>query len=196
MAINKVIFGNETLLDLTLDDVIESDVKKGKKFHLPDGTQTVGTNTNDADTSDADVIAGDILENKSAYVQGEKVTGTMPNRGAVNGTISNKATPYQIQAGYHDGTGRVTIDETEAAKLIPTNIKDGISVLGVLGTYTGEGVTAQSKSVTPYTNKEQIILPDEGYDYLSQVTVAKIKYEETLNSAGGTTVTIGDVSPS
>lgn len=195
MARNKIIYGNEVLIDLSLDDVKAEDVANGKKFHLPSGEIATGTNTKDADTSDADAIAGDILKDKTAYVQGVKVTGTMPNNAAVSGIIDDKDTPYKIPAGYHDGTGIVDLDSVEKSKLIPANIKDGVDILGVQGTYTGEGVTAQAKSVTPYTDKDQTILPDEGYDYLSQVEVAKIAYSETPNSAGGITVTIGTKSP-
>lgn len=45
-------------------------------------------------------------------------------------------------------------------------------------------VSVQSKTVTPTTN-QQVVTPDSGYDYLSQVTVEKIPYKEELNSAGG-----------
>ena len=83
--------------------------------------------------------------------------------------------------------------QSEAAKIIPENIKDGVEILGVTGTYTGEGVTAQAKTAEPYTT-QQVILPDTGYDYLSQVTVEAIYYNETAN-AYGTTVTIGKVAP-
>ena len=93
MAKNKVIFGDEVIIDLTLDDVTVADVAKGKKFHLPDGATAIGTSTKDADTSDADAIAGDIISGKTAYVQGRKVEGTMPIRGAVQGKISDKDTP-------------------------------------------------------------------------------------------------------
>ncbi len=194
MAYNKVIYGNTVLIDLTADDVLASDVASGKKFHLKDGTQGTGTCTYDADTSDADAVAAEILENKTAYVNGSKLTGTMTNRGGITGSISDKSTPYSVQSGYHDGSGTVGIDSTEASKIIPSNIKDGVSILGVTGTYTGEGVTAQTKSVTPYTTP-QTVLPDAGYDYLAQVDVAAISFVVTQNSAGGETVTIGDVAP-
>lgn len=52
-------------------------------------------------------------------------------------------------------------------------------------------ITAQAKTVTPSTSQDQVITPDNGYNYLSQVTVKKISYTETPNAAGGTTVTIG-----
>ena len=189
MAINKVIYGGTTLIDLTGDTVTASDLAYGVKAHDKSGTQITGTNTYDADTSDADATASEILLNKTAYVNGAKLTGSMPNRGAVSGTISTKAGTYTIQQGYHDGSGSVAISSTEQAKIIAANIKSGVTILGVEGSYAGEAVTAQSKSATPSTTS-QTILPDEGYDYLSQVTVAAIPYTETANSYG-TTVTIG-----
>lgn len=192
--INKVIYGNDTLIDLTGDTITASDLASGKTAHDRSGAIITGTNTYDADTSDADAVASEILATKTAYVNGSKVTGSMPNRGSVTGSISTKAGTYSIQNGYHDGSGTVGIDSTEQAKIIAENIKDGVQILGVTGTYTGEGVTAQAKTATPYTT-QQTIIPDSGYDYLSQVTVNAIAYEETDNSAGGKTATIGTVAP-
>lgn len=192
--VSKVIYGNDTLIDLTSDTVEASKLLYGYTAHGRDGAPVTGSCTFDADTSDADATAGEILNTKTAYVNGTKITGSMPNRGAVTGYISDKTVPYTIQNGYHDGSGSVAIDSTEAAKIIADNIKDGVSILGVTGTYTGEGVTAQAKTATPYTT-QQVILPDSGYDYLSQVTVSAIYYDETDNAAGGKTVTIGTVAP-
>lgn len=187
--INKVVYGGNTLIDLTIDDVSASDVLSGKKFHLPSGEPGTGSCTYDADTSDATAVAAEILATKTAYKAGSKLTGTMPNNGAVSGTISTVAGEYTVPQGYHDGSGKVGIDSTEQAKIIAGNIKSGVEILGVTGTYTGEGVTAQSKTATPSTT-QQVITPDLGYDYLSQVTVAAIPYTETDNAAGGKTVTI------
>lgn len=188
--VNKVIYGGQTLLDLTGDDVSANDVLSGIKFHLPSGAQGTGSCSYDADTSDATAVAAEILAEKTAYKNGSKITGTMPNRGAQSGSISTKAGTVTIQQGYHDGSGSVGIDSTEQAKIIASNIKDGVVILGVTGTYTGEGVTAQSKTVTPGASS-QVVLPDSGYDYLSQVTVNAIPYTETDNEYGGKTVTIG-----
>ena len=192
--VNKVIYGNDTLIDLTNDDVQASDVQSGKYFHLPTGERVQGTNTYDADTSDATATAAEILATKTAYKNGSKLTGTMPNRGAISETIDDKDDVITIPNGYHDGSGTVGIDSAEKAKILANNIKDGVTILGVLGTYTGEGVTAQTKSATPYTTA-QAILPDSGYDYLAEVDIAAISYVETDNSAGGKTATIGDVAP-
>lgn len=191
--VNKVVFGNQTVMDLTGDDITASDVLSGKKAHGADGAPITGTCTFDADTSDADAVAAEILFGKTAYKNGSKLTGTMPNRGAVTIEIDDLA-GETIPAGYHDGSGTAAVKSTEAAKIIASNIKDGVTILGVLGTYTGEGVTSQTKSATPYTTAQQI-LPDSGYDFLAEVDIAAISYVETDNAAGGKTVTIGDVAP-
>lgn len=195
MARNKVLLADGTvLIDLTQDDVVESDVASGKKFHKADGTTATGTSTFDADTSDATAVASEIIEGKMAYKAGARVVGTMPNRGAQTIRITDKNTPINIQNGYHDGSGNAAIDDTEKAKLIPANIKSGIEILGVTGDYSGEGAKAQSKTATPYLTA-QTLLPDAGYDYISQVTIAAIPIVETDNAAGGKTVTIGAVAP-
>ena len=117
----------------------------------------------------------------------------MKNNGAVTGTISTKDESYTIPIGYHDGSGKVAISATEQAKLIATNIRSGVKILGVTGTMSGtEGAKAQAKTATPKTIA-QTILPDStgGYNYLSQVTVEAIPYNESENPQGGLTVTIG-----
>lgn len=194
MANSKVIFGNTVLMDLTADTVTASDLAYGKTAHGADGEAIVGTSTKDSDTSDATASASEILDTKTAYVRGAKVTGSMPNRGAVTGVITTKAQEYSIQNGFHDGSGKVAIDSTEQAKIIASNIKNGVQILGVTGSYTGEGVPTQTKNATPYTTA-QVVLPDAGYN-LSQVNISAIKYVETPNSAGGITVVVGDVQPS
>ena len=105
-------------------------------------------------------------------------------------TISTKDETYTIPQGHHDGSGKVSIASAEQAKITATNIRAGITILGVTGTMsTTEGAKPQAKTVTP-TTAQQVIVPDAGYNYLSQVTVNKIPYVESDNSAGGITVTI------
>jgi len=152
--------------------------------------KTQGSSTKDSDTTDATATAAEILATKTAYVNKNKITGEMTNNGGVTGTISTKAGEYTIAQGFHDGSGKVSISSTEQAKIIAANIKNGITILGVEGTYSGETVSVQSnKNATPSASS-QVITPDSGYDYLAQVTVAAIPYAETPNTYG-TTVTIG-----
>ena len=187
--INKLVVGNEVKFDLTGDTVTAEKLLSGFTAHDKSGAPITGTCTYDSDTQDATVAVAEILEGKTAYARGAKLTGTMPNKGAVSGTIATKEA-YTIPMGFHDGSGTVSIDATESAKIVAGNIKSGVTILGVQGTFAGETVTAQTKSVTP-TMSVQTVLPDEGYDYLSQVSVAAIPVTYSANSAGGQTCTIG-----
>ena len=188
---SKVIFNGDVLMDLTGDTVTADKLLTGVTAHGKDGAPITGTCDFDASTGDATATAAEILSGKTAYVKGTKVSGEMPNRGAVTGTISTKAGAYTVPQGYHDGSGKVTIDSTEQAKLIPTNIRKGVTVLGVEGTMSGsEDMKPQSKSVTPKASA-QTVLPDEDYNCLSQVEVAAIPYAVSDNTSGGKTVTIG-----
>lgn len=189
MAINKVIYGGTTLIDISDSTAVTTDVANGKYFYGNDGVRYEGSSTKDSDTTDANALAAEILSGRTAYVNKNKVTGEMVNNGSVTGIINTKTGQYTIPIGYHDGSGKVGISSTEQAKIIASNIKSGVSILGVTGSYSGEAVTAQSKNATPSTIS-QTILPDENYDYLSQVIIAAIPYVETPNSYG-TTVTIG-----
>lgn len=193
MAISKVIYGGKTLIDLTADTVTADNLKKGYTAHGADGEVITGSCEHDANTQDATAADSEILSGKTAYVKGAKKTGTMKNNGGVTGKITTKAGQYTVPQGYHDGSGKVSIDATEQAKLVPENIRDGVTILGVEGTMSGtEGARPQAKTVTPST-VAQTVLPDtdDGYNYLSQVTVAAIPYSESDNTAGGKTVTIG-----
>lgn len=191
MANSKVIFGGEVLIDLTADTINKNALLIGYTAHGADGETIIGGCDYDANTQDATATEAEILVGKTAYNKAKKLTGKMPNNGAVEGNISTKSGKYTVPQGYHDGSGTVQIDATEQEKLIPANIRDGVTILGVEGTMSGsEGVKTQSKTVTPKTTA-LTVLPDSGYTHLSQVTVEGIPYKETDNSAGGKTITIG-----
>ena len=188
--INKVVYGDQTLLDLTADTVTADKILTGYTAHNAAGASITGTCDYDANTQDATAAVAEVLNTKTFYGQGVKKTGTMPNNGSVTGTISTKAQEYSIAQGFHDGSGKVSIASAEQAKIIASNIKSGVQILGVTGDYTGESITAQVKTVTS-SAVAQTVLPDSGYDYLSQVTINAMPYVETDNAAGGKTATIG-----
>lgn len=189
--VNKVIVGTEVKLDLTQDDIIPDKLAKGIKAHDKSGAPIVGTNTFDADTGDATAVAAEILKDKTAYVAGSKLTGTMPNNGASELEITDRDTPVNIPMGFHDGSGKVQIAAAEKAKIIAANIREGVTILGIPGSMSGsEGMKPQSKSVTP-TFEAQEVLPDDDYNCLSSVAVAAIPITYTDNAQGGQTLKIG-----
>lgn len=188
--VNKIVYGNTVLIDLTADTVTDDKILASYTAHDASGNIITGTCDFDVNSQDATVKVAEMLIGKTAYARGTKLTGTMPNNGSISLTISEVNEEVSVAQGYHDGSGKVSILETEKAKLIAGNIKQGITILGVTGTLEpSSAIKVHSKTVTPKTT-QQTVLPDEGYDYLAQVTVNPIPYVETDNSAGGKTVTI------
>ena len=189
--VNKVILGSDVKLDLSSDTITADKLASGVTAHDKAGAPITGTCDYDVNSGDATAAVAEILKDKTAYARGSKLTGTMPNNGAISKELTTVSEEYTVPMGYHDGSGKVKIAATEQAKIIPGNIKQGVEVLGIVGTLEpSSNVKAHAKSVTT-TFSVQTILPDAGYDYLSQVTVAAIPYTETDNSAGGVTLTIG-----
>lgn len=195
--VNQVGLADGTvLIDLTTDTAEQGDVLSGKYFHLKSGERTTGTCTYDSNTTDANASASEILATKTAYVNKNKITGSMPNNGAVTGTITTKAQEYTIPAGYHSGLGKVSISSTEQAKIIASNILNGVTILGVTGNVSpSSDITSGAVSVTPYLTSQTVLPTSINKDYISQVNIAAIAVVESDNAAGGKTVTIGTVDP-
>ena len=84
-------------------------------------------------------------------------------------TPSSFPTVVNVDSGY-DGMTKVTVNSP--SNLTAGNIRSGVSIAGVTGTYTGESPTAQNKTFTP-TSFPVTVRPDSSYNYLSQVTINK-----------------------
>ena len=192
MAYNKIVYGGNTLIDLTADTVDAAHLLTGITAHDKSGTIITGTCAFDSNTSAATAAVAEILEGKTAYARGVLLTGTMPNKGKVTGAITTKTGSYTIPQGYHDGSGTVSISSSAVAGLTPQNIRSGVTILGIEGEMSGsEDENPQDNIDATPSTVQQIITPSEGYTCLRQVTVKPIPYSESDNAAGGKTVTIG-----
>lgn len=190
--ISKVIYGDTVLIDLTADTVSADKILTNFTAHDKTGAVITGECTFDVDSQDATVQVAEILDGKTAYARGTQLTGSMPNNGAVSLTISNVNDELTIAQGYHDGSGKVSILNTEKANITAENIRQGVTILGVVGNLRpSSAVPVQStKTVTP-SKFSQTITPDSGFKALAQVVVNAIPYAEVDNPIGGKTVTIG-----
>lgn len=189
MGVTKIVIGGTARIDISDTTATPADVAEGVYFYDDQGDKQEGTSTKDSNTTDATAVASEILATRTAYVNKNKITGNMPNNGAVAGTLDDADDVYTVPIGFHDGSGKVQIDPIEKAKLKdPSNIKAGVEIMGTVGEYSGEGATAEAKTVTP-TFSQQTVLPTSA-DYLSQVTVNAIPVTET-QTAHGITITVG-----
>lgn len=191
---SKVVLSTgEVLIDLTEDTVTAANLLTGATAHGKDGAPITGTCDYDADTSEDTAYAAEILAERTAHARGTALTGTMTNNGAVAGKISTKAGVYTVPQGYHDGSGTVEIAAAQQDLLIPGNIKDGVTILGVTGDYSGQAVSVEAnKNGTPSLTQDVEVTPSAGYDYLAKVTIAQIPVVRAYDSAsGGYIVTIG-----
>ena len=136
------------------------------------------------------VEAGKMLADVTAHDKnGKPVTGTIPTNEDKNFIIQAVADEFTVDAGYYAKSGTVAIDYDEQAKIIPTNIRKGKTVLGVEGSL--EELKAEAERNVVPTNEEQNITPAEGYNSISSVKVTKVPYAEEENSDGGLEIIIG-----
>ena len=174
MGISKVVYGGNTLIDLTGDTVTADKLLKGITAHGKDGEAVTGTCTYDVDSNDATVVVAEILKGKTSYARGQKLVGTMPNNGAVTGTIKTLAGSYAIAQGYHNGSGKVAISDSEQAKIIASNIKKGVSILGVAGSYegtaSGGGVQVKTGTTSSPTINTGLSKIDKMIIYADKIT--------------------------
>lgn len=162
--------------------IIPENIKSGVQIFNITGALETGI-----DTSDANATLLDIAENKTAYVNGEKIIGTLTdhrNNGVVGiNTISSidadaTSTMMIIYTKQFDDivadsstNFNVNMEKSKMAEAIGlTNdkLKLGESILGIEGSVIE--LKGQEKAITP-TTKEQIITPDTNYNGITKLTI-------------------------
>lgn len=189
MAVNKVVYGTTVLVDLTGDTVTADKLLKGATAHDASGEQVTGTHvcSGGLDTSDATATANDIAKDKTAYVGGEKVTGSL--------RLANSLTFSSVVASWDSQNSKLMLSGTNPIRCIvsakgtskmyctgdklgdaaASDVAEGKTFtssagLKVTGTAKASVPTLQAKTVTP-SAAEQTVTHDSSYDGLSSVTV-------------------------
>ena len=173
--------GTVKISDTEKAKIIPANIKKGVTILGQTGTCEAGTTTSGTDTTDATASASDIRSGKTAYVNGRKLTGTIPNQAAQ--TITPGTTDKIISSGkYLSGTQTIKGD----SKLVASNIKSGISIFGVTGTYTGSSSVSSSGSGLPNTiiaGDTPVIANWAGMN-ITSTTITDTKISITIKRAG------------
>ena len=124
---------------------------------------------------DVDAVDADVREGVSYFGATGLSVGSMPDNGATGGEIAARDASVAIPAGRTSG-GSVSIAQAAKANLVPENVKEGVDILGVVGTFAGGGGGGG------------------GGELLAEVPLGYVRSVNTTITQLGVTVTVPDVS--
>ena len=147
---DKLVYDLQNIKEDKNTNLKPENLKQGITCLGVEGTMQAGI-----DTSDATATADDILNGKTAYANGQKITGSLPlfpnsRTFTVDGGITNDTENNRIQIHTINTTKQILdsnlnmefngeyTDVANAIGLTADKIKAGETILGVTGTYTGE----------------------------------------------------------
>lgn len=104
MAINKVIYGSNTLMDITDTTAVASDVATGKVFYTADGTQTTGSSSAIVPTGTLNITANDTYDVTNYASANVNVSGSSWTKIAETSyTVSTTNTSGELIATWETG---------------------------------------------------------------------------------------------
>lgn len=180
---------HETLTELFKDCADEVRAKTGDDAaivadKLPEAIRAISTGV---DTEDATAAAGDIRKDKTAYAKGKKIVGTWEPASVL--LQEKRVTPgeQEITVEPDDGFGGLRkVIVSGDGDLISENIKQGVNIFGVSGSYAG--LAKMQHGTAKPTGKEFVLQPDNGYTGFDYVTVKGDANLEAENIKKGTTI--------
>ena len=175
-------------------NIIASNIKSGVTILGVTGTLSY------LDTSDATANTSTILVGNTAYVNGQKITGTMYNRGTLD--FYPDIVDQVVPSGYVSGGTIHAVTNTIDSNIQPGNIKQGVTILGVTGTLTAQGTdTTDADAIsseillnkTAYVNGQKIIgtMANKG-----STTIYPTTYSQTLDPGYYSSISVNSVTSS
>lgn len=187
---------------LNLDEILEQKQTVLIPENIRKGTNILGVIGNfegEVNTNDATAAASDLLYNKTAYVNGEKITGTIPVQLGYTEVAVNNAYSYDTQFIIRNDTGSgiylantagLVVDPTvvtNAIRLTPDILKEGSTVCGIIGTLKIGVDTTDATALA-----EEIALNKVAYVKGEKIVGTLPYHDDTISYTGSTVKVISE----